>query len=198
MRVNKREFADILGVSPREVTRLIAAGLPCQSAKKKGVAVAIDSGEALDWMLRREREAGAAEDPASQSNERTRLAAAQAEKVELENARRRGELVLASDIAETEYVMSTMFVKHLDALPGRCANELAGIADPARVRSRLLDEVRDIRTAVARALDERADALASLPDDGDDLDAAAEENAGGVGGRVPDVAAGERRAGAIS
>lgn len=127
-------------------------------------------------------------------SQRDRLAKAQAIKVELANAQRRGELIFADQVAEALSTLAADLSARHDALPGRLANELAGLTDPAVIRSRLLDELRAVRGAFADASAKLADTLGSGTDDGDDQPPAEEEVSEPVGGRKPRAAARKRGA----
>jgi len=89
---------------------------------------------------------------------RDRLAAAQATRVEFENNVRLGRYI-PIDLHTTllNAVVSEM-VQQVSGLPGRCANELAGITDAAVIREKLIDEGSRIRNAIARHLGSIADA----------------------------------------
>lgn len=126
-----------------------------------------------------------------QGSQRERLAKAQAEKVEMENARRSGELVLVGVVSEILNGMAADIAGRLDALPGRVANELAGINQPAEIRARLLRETRGIRAGVAEYVAQLAESGGASEDGGDDLESAAGEDGESVGGSEPDTAAGE-------
>jgi len=91
---------------------------------------------------------------------RDRLAAAQASRVEFDNNVRQGRYI-PIDLHTTllNAVVSEM-VQQLSGLPGRCANELAGVTDAAVVRGKLIDEASRIRNAVSRHLVSIADAIA--------------------------------------
>jgi phage terminase Nu1 subunit (DNA packaging protein) len=78
-----------------------------------------------------------------------RVQAARAVKLELENARRRGELCLADDAISIMSGAARDLVGQLDGLPARLANELAGISDARLIRSRLTEECRAVRLAVS-------------------------------------------------
>ncbi len=80
-------------------------------------------------------------DPAQ---EKARADKERADKLAMENARERGELVRASEvdamIAEVDGIIRTNFL----ALPSRLASELAGMDDPRAVQVRLDEEIRSV------------------------------------------------------
>lgn len=92
-------------------------------------------------------------------SERERLARAQAEKFELENQRRRGELVLTDDVKQiVEALAADLNARH-DGFAGRFSSEIPAITDAAIGRERLLDELRDVRSAFADAAEKLADTV---------------------------------------
>jgi hypothetical protein len=135
---------------------------------------------------------------APKDSEHSRLARAQAVKVETENLRRLGELLPADMVHETLQVIAAAIVSQRPGQAGRLANELASINDPGIVREKILDDWRLILSDIERVFKARAAALETTDDGGDDTDAAPEADAGSVGGRKPDVPDGERGAGAVS
>lgn len=104
----------------------------------------------------------ARDEPGSQ---RERLAKEQADKIALENARRRGELILVEHVEELFTTLAAELAARHDAVPGRVANEFAGISDAAVIRQRLLDEMREVRSAVADAAIKLAEPLDGAGDE---------------------------------
>src|SRR5258708_7288519 len=88
--LNATAFAKLCGVSPGTVTAWLDGGMPADRTGKMGSTVRIDPHLAVPWIV-----AGRDNKPGS---ERERLTKAQSIKVELENARRKGELVLVSHV----------------------------------------------------------------------------------------------------
>lgn len=84
------------------------------------------------------------------NEETTRLRAAQADREEIEVAVRRGEL-MERELVRTVCVEAVVvFNSQMDSFPGRMANELAAISDPALMQERLDEECRRISAAVAQ------------------------------------------------
>jgi phage terminase Nu1 subunit (DNA packaging protein) len=187
--VSGREFAALCKVSAQTVTNWMNAGMPAKRSGRQGQTVRISLAAALPWVVANKETAG---------SERQRLASEQANKLALENARRRGELIYADQVAECLSRLAADLAARHDALPGRLAGELAGLNDAATIRGRLLEELRAVRRAFADATAELADALGSDPDDGADPDAAPEPHEPGVGRRKPRASARKRGAGAVS
>lgn len=181
-----REFAKLCGVSPATVTNWMNDGMPCVRSGRAGKEVQIDIEKAMPWVI--------AHREAPPGSQRERLAKAQAEKVEMENEQRRGRTIDAGQVEETMLGLAAYLAREHDALPGRVANELAGINEPALIRSRLLEECRAIREGLAQHSVRTADALNDLAEECDDPAAAAESDGEPVGGSVENPPARKRRA----
>lgn len=95
------------------------------------------------------RDDGSYTDEADIKIERKRLIKAQADKTESETQKLRGELIPFEWVEDVLNEVAVLYGSGVDALPGRLANELAGIHDPAEVKARLFDECRRIRIATA-------------------------------------------------
>ena len=113
--------------------------------------------------------------------ERKRLIKAQADKTESENQKLRGELVPFEQVEDVLNEVAVLFGSGVDALPGRLANELAGIHDPAEIKARLFDECRRIRIATADHLRRFATTLTSGENSRLDSGRAENEDTGPVG-----------------
>jgi hypothetical protein len=109
--------------------------------------------------------------------EHSRLARAQAVKVEMENYRRAGEYILKSQVHELLTELMTALVGGLEGIPGRTANEFAGSSDPAYIRQRQQDEHRIVRSLLADRLEKFAQSLEDSADTGRDNQAAETPNA---------------------
>lgn len=184
--LTRAEFARLCDVAPASVTNWMNDGMPADRSGRAGREVRIDPAKALPWVI-----AHRESPPGSQ---RERLAKAQAEKVEMENEQRRGKTIDAAQVEETMLGLAAYLAREHDALPGRVANELAGINEPAVIRSRLLEECRAIRDGLAQHSIRTADALEDLAHECDDPSAASTEDGEPVGGSVEDPPARKRRA----
>lgn len=148
--MNATAFARLLGVAKSTVSGWMAAGMPHRPGRGKRPAQIVLA-EALPWVLHHRM--------APPGSERERLAKEQADRVALDNAVKRGELVYASHVDEIMATMSADLVALLEALPGRAAAPAAG-KSAAEVRSILLDEVRRVRGAFAEAIGALAERIA--------------------------------------
>jgi hypothetical protein len=153
--VNRKEFAEFVGYTPRHVGNWLDEGMPCRRSGKKGDEVEIDSGDAIRWLL--ERRAG--EDGQSATD---RLRVAQAEKAEFENRVRAGEFIPAELHDAVIGHVASEIAQQMAALPGRVAGVLSGINEPALVRARMIQECNGVRDAVANHMDGLAGALEAL------------------------------------
>lgn len=187
--LSRNQFAELLKVSPGTITNWMDGGMPAQRTGRQRQVVRIHLAKALPWVVaHRETKGG----------ERERLAKEQADKFAIENARKRGEIIYADQVAETLAKLGAELAARHDAVPGRVAGELAGLTDPATIRQRLLDELRAVRGAFADAIAELADAFGTTEDDGGHSEAAPEPDAKPVGRPKPRTASRKRRARAVS
>lgn len=182
------EMAALLGITERRLQQLVDEGYVPRHERG-----AYQAGPAVRGYIRSVKESGG-----NRNKEHAALARAQAEKVRRENLRARGALQPVELVDETLQGVAGVIVPELEGLPGRVANELAGISEPGVIRARLQDECRAIRTSVADYLERRADTLAAMQDGGEHVAPAAEADAGAVGGGEPDIPGGELGAGPIS
>lgn len=178
MIVNKTQFAEIIGKSERWVTTLQQEGMPVESARKKGVAVKIDTTVALAWLIDREVAKATGGGTGSREQEELRLIAWRANKTEVETRLLRGELASLDEMRAAVAAAMTVMATTLDGLGGRLAGQLATMDSPAEIRDLLLDECRRIRLAAH----ERLANFGVDPDSGTNTQAAAEADRLEVGG----------------
>lgn len=154
---NVDQVAQALNLTPRRVQQLVQEGMP---QIKRGQ---YNLGACMLWYIRHlqkaleRRSTSDGETVTNLTAERTRQARAQAQKFELENARRRGELVLASYVEQTLFDWSGDLVGRLKGLPGRVANEFAATTDAQVIRRRLIEEVNAIRDGSSQHIRRFAD-----------------------------------------
>jgi phage terminase Nu1 subunit (DNA packaging protein) len=114
--------------------------------------------------------------------ERKRLIKAQADKTESEHQKLRGELIPFTLVEETLNEVAVLFASSVDALPGRLANELAGLSDPALIKTRLFEECRRLRLTTSERLSRWAATLESPETRRLDGDGTALTHTGSMGG----------------
>jgi phage terminase Nu1 subunit (DNA packaging protein) len=127
--------ADLCGVTEKTIRSWIDAGLPVLQQGKQGrgaIKTLVDLVEIVRWITEAENALDAA---------KTRLAAAQAEKHEMENAVRRKEL---ADVKDVDRVWSDMVLatraKFL-SMPAKLAAQLTNLTDAAVIATRIRAEV---------------------------------------------------------
>lgn len=171
---SQRGFAQLLDVSPQTVSNWCEAGMPHSGGGRHGEAREINVREALPWVA-----ANRTNKPAS---EKGRLDRERADKLAIENAAKRGDLIRREHIELYVQYSESSVASELHAIGGRLANDLAGISDPAVIRARLLDETKRVRRNHAANL---AKLAASEEPSGDllgDSSAATEQDGESVGG----------------
>lgn len=173
--ISKKDLADLIGKSERWITKLIEQGLPVAGGGGRGVAVQIDSQAAIEWLILQEvrREMGdEGEDEdglSSASTEDRLLKRARREKLQLEIDQVRGRLIPNETFVNLNTSIAAVYATQLDALPSRCAADLAIIDDPALIRARLFEETRRVRKATADRLEHRSRELSADVDQIDSL-----------------------------
>jgi len=96
----------------------------------------------------------------SSAENRDRLTAAQADRVEFENQVRRDEFMPIELHGEILRSLAANVAGQMAGFPGRVAPKIASIRDPAVVRAVLIDECNEVRNAHAALLGELADYFA--------------------------------------
>ena len=179
-------LAAAAGVGTRVVRQDIADGAPADTQEVY-----------LAWRRANRRPDPSAPIPAGINSETARLRRAQAESEELDLAQRRGDLLPREDVRQLTLAMSGVFASQLEALPGRLANELAAINDPALIIAKLRAECRRIRDAAAAEIRELASGARDSGSGGEDGGAAPAADARPMGGPDAPASAGLSGAGAV-
>lgn len=96
MIVNKRQLADVFGVAEETITQWTKAGLPVKVARKGSKGNEYVVADCIRWYVARE---SGGEGALDLTQERARLAKAQADKTELEAEELRGDLARYEDIS---------------------------------------------------------------------------------------------------
>lgn len=144
----------------------------------------------IRYLKSRDRDAG-------RGSGHARLANAQANKVEMENLRRMGELQVTGQAEETMQGLIVRMKSALEGLPGRLASELAAISEPPRVYQRLQAEHREVLHQCVDYLEKRAASLEAMPDPRETPEAIDPGAADELGAEEPDDAAGFPGAGQL-
>jgi phage terminase Nu1 subunit (DNA packaging protein) len=154
MIVNRTQFAELIGCSGPQVANLIREGMPAAGAGKRGVALAIDTTQAIPWLLERAQRRAEAE----QAGPRGDLMREQADRLQMQNEQTRSELV---PIGQIEAVAGEL-IRQLDAalLPvSDVAEAIAATSNASQVRALLTGAVRDARRRFANGIE----IMAGLP-----------------------------------
>lgn len=142
------ELAAVHGVTSRTVHRWTSSGLP---RRDDGTYCAADT---IAWRIAREAGTG----DLDLSHERARLAAAQAEKVERENALAAGQLIYASHASAAWGQILVAIKSGVLALPSRVAPYIDDPLVRAQVVALLEDRVHEVLSELAES-----DPLAESP-----------------------------------
>lgn len=173
--VNKRDLAEIIGISERALTDWQREGLPVVYSGERGESNQYDTEQVIAWMIARELAKVQVE------TQKDRLSRLQGDKVELEIAEKRGQLIPVDQIEPAWNAMVTAARSFLRSQPDRLA-QLLEVTDGVDAKRELIAETFD-------------DALRKLseyePTDGDaetgdaDVRSAPEDDGGAMGGKVP-------------
>lgn len=183
--VTKKTLADMIGKSPRWVSKLIEEGMPVKGGGGRGVAVEIDTEDAINWLIRQEvmKRYGDGEEieEGSVADEDRQLKRVRREKIQLEIDAARRKVVPFDATEAILFRIAAVFGTQLDALASRNASEFAALDDPAEIRQKLFAECRRIRAATAERLLSEVQALAAEIDgllevDGGDGEGSAAED----------------------
>jgi terminase small subunit / prophage DNA-packing protein len=190
--VNKHDLSEILGISERTLTVWQRQGLPMSPRGVRGEPNVYDVPKVIRWWLRREVHKVQDEQP------RDRLARVQADKVELELAEKRGELIPKAAIrpAWLGFVVATR--QALRALPAGLAPVLAQLEGADPIRDLLEEAIDEALTKLATDENDKPGAKRVAARSARALGAAAEDAAVGVGGAVSQAAGGVGNSGRIS
>lgn len=164
VQLNRQQFADLLGKSPKWIGELIKKGLPVESGGGRGTQLVIDSEKAINWLIDYEvnRQVGAALDAdmpkqGTLEGEELLLTMAKRRKAWVEADKAEEAVINKEDAAQFFYEVCTVYASELDGFGSRLASELATIDDPATIKHILFAESRRVRAATADRLTQFAD-----------------------------------------
>lgn len=148
--MKKKELADILGVTPRQVDNLVVDGLPRTKAGREWRY----GPEAVAWYFRRKLEAVEAQRPPSLDEARARKENALAEIAEYQLAETRGRMVdQATRLRELARILDRVRAVLLN-VPGRDAPDLIGLRSYGEARAALERVIDRVLQALTQAADE--------------------------------------------
>ncbi len=141
-RVTAEQLGELFGVSRTMIYKYRDQGMPQTSRNE------FDLRACVRWMIER------ANRPTTASEETTRsqLNNAQRDKVEIEIARLRGELVPREDVRRVVHDLAAIVASQLDALGPRVAPFATTWATPAAAQAAILVETAAIRSSIAAAI----------------------------------------------
>lgn len=143
--LSRAEIAQVFDCTPRNVSHLVAEGLPRMDDGR------FDLRDCYRWAMARAR-AKAAEGPAKSQAIKDRLIEAQRRKIELEIDVMRQRMLPCELVATVINRIASTVATQLDSLGPRLAGELADEDDPRRIQAALLREARATRAAIAQAM----------------------------------------------
>lgn len=185
--VTRDELAHAFNIGGPMINKLVRQGMPKLSHGK------YDLIECTRWYVElwRKKSSGGEKDI---GEERKALIVAQTERTNLENARLRGEQILAPRVERALNEVAVIVATQLDGLPARAAAEVAALNDVAEVQRVLLNECRSIRQSIADAVA----TFATIADGVEDHNTAPESDRRPVGRRKQNTPARQPGAGAVA
>ncbi len=148
--ISSSDAARLLGVSTHSLKRYRAGGLPVVSRGQ------YDPVAIVQWYARNEasklvkieqqKKAG------SNISDERKLTRARTEKLEIENATKRHELLHFEEVAGLFLFLVTMVTNAFESLAPRLANIVASIDNPAEVEAEIFREARDLRRRMAEEI----------------------------------------------
>ncbi|WP_330149496.1 terminase small subunit [Shewanella xiamenensis] len=158
--VNRNEFADILGKSPKWVANQIDSGLPIEGGGSRGKALVINTELAINWLIEREvkRQVGELQGPngapveGTKDGEELLLTMAKRRKADVDAAKAEQSVIDLEDVGQFLYAISALYGSELNSLGARLASEVAQIHEPAMCKHRIDSECRRVRAATAERL----------------------------------------------
>jgi terminase small subunit / prophage DNA-packing protein len=137
--VTRERMAGILGCSVTTVDRYLRSGCPGEKGSKE---YQLNTARVIRWLIERSsRAAGDGDGESSQAAVRRRLTLAQAELAEMKAAERRGQMVAIEDVTPIIAEELAAVRSRLLAAPGRVAQLVAAMTDPAAVERAINDEI---------------------------------------------------------
>jgi phage terminase Nu1 subunit (DNA packaging protein) len=153
MKVNKKQLAEILGVTQKTITNYQSQGLPFED-NERGVANVYDTKEVIRWFVERElnRRYGASGDVRERLDkdyEQARLAKAQADGKEIENKIKQGELAPVELLTQVLSHVSAQTASILESIPQKVKRQLPEL--PASGVEVIKREIIKCQNTAARA-----------------------------------------------
>ncbi|MGH9641098.1 MAG: hypothetical protein ACRD3Q_01605 [Terriglobales bacterium] len=165
--MTSKQVAALFKVSSATVSGWLDEGMPCAGRRaRQGAAVSLDLQRIAPWIATRRS--------AKPDAARVNVSAEQAEKLRLENAVRRGELLVASAMWAQVHEACASLVQVLAAMPQRVSTD-------AETQAKIAEECRSARDAFAGHLEALAERQAELAIGSGHRPRAAQSNGSAVG-----------------
>ncbi len=148
--VNKKQLADIFGLSQRTLTELQRAGLPIEERGARGRSHVYDTARVFAWFLAREtvKHKPNGKMMLDAAEERALLWRAQRLYTEKRTADINAEVIRRTNSAV--FTLARIARDQLEALPDRLASILAAEADERRIYALMANEIRAVLTELSR------------------------------------------------
>jgi phage terminase Nu1 subunit (DNA packaging protein) len=141
--VNKSRLGVIVGLSQSAIDKALANGAPYVSKGTRKEGWRINTAAFIAWMKQEAVNAVTPEDPNKLTFDEAKAKKTQAEyeRIEMENRRRRRELVTIDEVVAVIREEASIVRSHLMAIPGRVAIHAAAEKDPGIVEALVTDEI---------------------------------------------------------
>lgn len=149
--VNLNEFYELTGIAPSTVrNKYVGEGMPgVEPGSGRGDGWKINTRLAIDWLIEKKAKelSGAEENDEGEVifDEDRRLKKLRGDKIELDLAREKGELIPTAFASSVVRDVASFLGKSIDGIPASMADELSGMSNPAEIKELLTDHVRKLR-----------------------------------------------------
>ncbi|HGY0940900.1 TPA: terminase small subunit [Vibrio cholerae] len=156
-KVNRNEFAELVGYSPKWVGTFIDEGMPHEGGGGRGKPMIIDTEAAIKWLIEREVKKQLGETEAedntpragTKDGEELLLTKAKRRKAEVEAKKAEESVIDLQDVGQFLYAIATLYGNELNGLGARLAPEVASENEPAKCKHVIDVECRRVRAATA-------------------------------------------------
>lgn len=149
--VNKRQLSEILGVSEETLSTWQANGMPVKTLGSQGISGEYEPSVVIRWWMDRELDKVRSEQP------RDRLARVQAERIEMDMAREREDLVPADEIAPVWHGHVVAARQAMLALPTEHAPRIRAAANDDAAIDLMAGAIEDALRRLSEDEDEPSD-----------------------------------------
>ena len=145
MIASRAQFAEIIGVTGRQVGKWLQEGMPALDPGGKGRVRQIDTAKAIAWLLKR---ASGNTQLGPLADARAALTRAKAELATIQAGLAKGAVLKTEDVQIVMNKAAVTYVRAIEALPGRLAGALPG-KDAAQIKQHVAGEVHAIRVSIS-------------------------------------------------